>query len=205
MSYKEDVSFKPTAIARRAGTTNTFYVVGWADRTGRVIVESWTFGAFTLAAAMPTQGGPAVTVFTKPPVTRFLEWISDTNALPPIWDAGCETYGNKLLLLASGTPTRIWTLDLGSRVISILYSSDTNAALAGHRMMSIGKHPVAGFAIFTEQRKPWDHLETVTSPGMYFLMRDTDSNGSIDAVSAEPTETFYYHYPPPWDLKYAEP
>ena len=38
-------SFKPTALARRAGTSNDFYVVGWSEKTARVIVEKWSVPA----------------------------------------------------------------------------------------------------------------------------------------------------------------
>lgn len=200
-----DVSFRPTAVARRAGTTMKFYVVGWSDRTGRVIVESWTFGQYLLGSSTPPGGGPTISTMSQPTITRVVEWISDASAMAPVWDAACQAYGNALLLLVSGSPTKIWSLDLDSRVPTELYSATTYSALAGHRMISIGKHGTDGLIGMTERRRTWEHGQKYPGPDLYFVMRDTDLDGSFDILSAESTDDFSYMYPPPWDNKYEEP
>lgn len=116
-----DVSFQPTAVARRAGLTNVFYVAGWSERTGRVVVESWTLGNVLLAGAqLVGSEGPAVSGFTPPPITKQIEWISDPGTTPPLWDIAFQTYGNTLLLLPMGSPTHIVGLDLDTHALFVM-------------------------------------------------------------------------------------
>ena len=201
-----DVSFKPTAVARRAGTTTVIYVVGWSDRTGRVVVERWDLSQAVLGDAIPVGGGAAYSLFSQPHIERSIEWISETGSVSPIWDAACEVYGNSLLLLTRA-PTKILSLNLDSRTTTNLYSaSDVGlSGLAGHRMISIGKHSTGGFIAFTEPRKPWESVMQYLQLHDYFVMRDSDSDGSFDSTAFVDYSLFYDIYPPPWNMKYHEP
>jgi hypothetical protein len=200
-----DIAFRPTAIARRAGKTTRFYLVGWSDRTGNVIVESWTFGQFLLGSGMPQGGGTAYSTFSPPPITRVVEWISERNTLPPIWDAACQTYGNTLLLLANSTPTVIWSLDLATLSVSELFSASTTPGLAGHRMLVIAKHGADGLVAVSEPRRVWDSPTFPPGNELYVVMKDVNLDGTFDVVYEEFASIFYEQYPSPWNNKYVEP
>jgi hypothetical protein len=200
-----DLAFQPTAIARHAGTSMKFYVVGWSERTGRVVVESWTFGTYSLGSAMPPGGGVAKSVFSVPAITRVLEWVSEANTVPPIWDAACQVYGNKLLLLTSGAPTRILSLNLTTLALTTLYNATGYPALAGHRMLIIGRHGADGMLAVSEPRRVWDNPMSNDPASLYFVMRDTNVDGTFDATSSVTSADFYYVYAPPWDNKYTAP
>lgn len=203
-SQSVDVSFRPTSVARRAGTTMTFYVVGWSERTGRVIVEEWAFEQFVLGSSMPAGGGPPVSVFGQPAITRTVEWISESGSLTPIWDAVCNPYANTLLLLDSGATTRVWSLDLGTHALAESFSSASQPALAGHRMITAARHDAGGFVAFTQRRKPWEHANGYKGPDSFFVVRDTDADGQFDVQETIANDAFYVQFPPPWNLKYQE-
>ncbi len=205
LSQVVEVAFRPTAVARRAGTTDTLYVVGWSDRMGRVVVEEWTFGPTTLGSTLPENGeGGAISVFAPPPIAKELAWVSDPGTVPPIWDAACEVYANKLLLLTSGTTTKIVSLDLVTLSLQQLYSSTSNPALGGLRMLSIARHPVAGFTVIAEQRRSWDAVGHGEAVDNYFVMRDVDANGTLDTTEVVASNAFYVIYPPPWNNRYEQ-
>lgn len=203
-SQSVDVSFRPTSVARRAGTTMTFYVVGWSERTGRVLVEEWTFDQFVLGSSMPAGGGTPISVFGQPAIQRTVEWISESGSLTPIWDAVCNPLANALLLLDSGATTRVWSLDLGTHALTELYSSASQPALAGHRMLTAARHGAGGFVAFTQRRKPWEHADRYQAPADFFVLRDTNADGQFDVQETVANDAFYVRFPPPWNLKYQQ-
>ncbi|HEX5010559.1 MAG TPA: hypothetical protein VFY71_09165 [Planctomycetota bacterium] len=204
-----DVSYLPTAIARHAGRSNVFYVVGWTPRTGNVIVERWTIGQFALGTG-GAQGGGGYPVSTLliPSITREVEWISPAGTAAPIWDAACNPYGvsPSLLLLESGSVTRIWKVDLTQSTASIVYSSANTGfgSLAGHRSMSIGRHGADGLIAFTQKRRGWDHGPTVMSaPDTVFVLRDANTDGTFETTTFMAHADLYTQYPVPWDMTYS--
>jgi hypothetical protein len=198
------VSFQPTAVARRAGTSSIFYVVGWSSETARVIVERWTLGAFDIAPAASPSGEPGPTTLTLPPVTRTELWVSDHGKLQPIWDAVCSPYAGELWLLESGPVTRIHALDLGGHTLEPRYASDDAgmADLAGHRSFGAGQHTAHGFVILSQPKRPWDSLRHQSRSAMVFVVTDTDSDGSTDAEEFLTFSDYGSTYAGGWDMKY---
>ena len=200
-----EVSFRPTAIARRAGTTLTFYVVGWSERTGQVIVESWTLPtSYLLGASIPQGGGAAISEFSHPAFVREVEWTSASSSMQPIWDAACQPFSNQLLLLPRATPTQILALDLSSRVVTLLYSSSSFTALAGDRNIVIGKNSLAGFIAMTSRRRQWEHGGKVPPNDEYFVMYDSDSNGVFESTATVQVDSLSAVIPGEWDDRYEE-
>jgi hypothetical protein len=199
-----DVSFQPTAVARRAGTSAVLYVVGWSTDTGQVIVEEWTLGEYAVeATAKP--GDLAVSTLVQPTITRVVKWTSDAGSLNPIWDAACNYVANELLLLESGTPTRILSLDLQSLALTELSSSDApgHERLAGYRRLWIGKPESGGLIAGSERRPPWERGHMDRSPGTYFVLKDEDLDGAFEWTGfVEPTRFFTDH--PTWDTTYSD-
>ena len=198
-----DVSFKPTAVARRAGSSSTFYVVGWTERTGQVIVESWTMPAnYLLGSAMSQGGGNATSTFSHPMFTREVEWTSASGAMEPIWDAACQPFANQLMLLPRGTPTRIVALDLGTRVLTELFSAASQPALAGHRTLSIGRNLSAGMVALTHRRKQWEHGIKATPTDVEFIMYDANYDGVFESTGSAQVNALSVVLPGDWDSKY---
>lgn len=200
-----DVSFKPTAVARRAGTTSTFYVIGWAERTGQVIVESWTVpSTYLLGAYTSPGGGPVLSTFTHPAFLREVEWTSASESMEPIWDAACQPYSNQLLLLPGGSPSKILSLDLDSRAVAELYSATTYAELAGDRNIVIGRNLLAGTIAMTSRRRQWEHGSKVAATDRYFILHDSDSDGVFESTSTVQIDSLAGVLPGEWNDRYSE-
>ncbi|HEX5009964.1 MAG TPA: hypothetical protein VFY71_06145 [Planctomycetota bacterium] len=200
-----DVSYKPTAIARRAGTSSTFYVVGWAERTGQVIVESWTMpAAYLLGSATPQGGLQALSTFSHSPFIREVEWTSPSGTMEPVWDAACQPFSNELLLLPRGTPTRIVALNLSTRTLTELYNSTNLPVLAGHRTLAIGRNVLAGMVAISSRRKQWEHGMKLGPTDIEFLMYDSNSDGVFESTGVAQVDSLYVVLPGDWDNRYQE-
>ncbi len=206
LDQSRDVSFNPTAIARRAGSTNEFFVVGWVPRTSRVIVEKWSIAPLTLTTTVPPTGAAPRTGLSEPVITATFEWISPANSMAPIWDAGCYPYADELWLLESGPVTRVHALNLSTLQLSEKYSSDAAGmgSLAGHRSLTVGKHPSAGFIIISTRKRPWDSMKYQGPSSPVLISIDIGSNGLLDVTTFDTQGMLVQLFPPPWDEHYLE-
>lgn len=199
------VFFKPTAVARRAGTTSTFYVVGWDERTGRVSIESWTLpDTYRLGSHPAEDGGAAVSNFEHPEFVREAVWTSNIDSMQPVWDAACQPVANPLLLLPRGSPTRILALDLTSKRVSEMYSATAGTPLEGDRNVVIGKNELSGFIAMTSGRRQWEHGRKVPPTEQYFVMYDSDSDGVFESTGTVPVDALSSAIPGAWDDRYEE-
>lgn len=202
------VSYQPTAVARRAGSDDVFYVVGWSPRTEQVVVEEWTVGTFAVGQTIPPGGGAPQTLFSLPQISRSLLWVSGSGQLQPIWDGACYPFGNELWLLESGTVTKIHALNLDSPPnLSLRVSSNDTGMnqLQGHRSFAVGSHPTAGFVIKSHQKTPHLSLITQDKDAPDYISVDSDSDGVMDSTSFAAHLNFYVAFPLPWTTQYVAP
>jgi hypothetical protein len=206
---KHPVAYQPTAIAKRAGQSSTVYVVGWSSQTAQVLVEEWTLGTFTVAAAVAAQplAQPGETLLTLPPVNRTLLWASADDELNPIWDAASYPYADELWLLESGPVTRIHAYDPRLGALALRYASDGAGmgGLTGHRSLGAGQHEEHGFVILSQPKRPWDSLRHQPQDATMFVVTDTDSNGSLDSETFLTLDAYGSTYAGGWDMKYQDP
>lgn len=202
-----EVSFQPTAVARRAGHSSTFYVVGWSARLARVVVEEWDVGTFALAQVPSPSGAAPKTELTLPPVTRSLLWVSNPGQLAPIWDAACDPYAGALWMLESGAVTRIHSLNLASLMLFTSFASDATgmSGLSGHRSFGVGLHPTEGFVIMSQAKMPWRSLRYESPSAVVFVANDADMDGVLDTTAFITLSEFHDAFPTPWDEHYPEP
>ncbi|MHC4845220.1 MAG: hypothetical protein ACYTCU_03560 [Planctomycetota bacterium] len=191
------LEFKPTAVARRRGTGNTLYVVGWLESSARVLIEEWVFSESVPdgIAASPTR--------TEPAISRHVVWTSESNTLPPIWDAACQVYANEVWLLDSNAPRSIWAVDLVSGAVSPRFSSAMAAqdTLAEGRSLGVGQHRTGGLVIYSARRRPWDRSRA-SSAQLVFVTEDSNLDGATDWSGALTYEDFKLRYPGPFDMRY---
>lgn len=200
-------SFKPTALARRAGTSNDFYVVGWSEKTARVIVEKWSIPAPCLDPLWSLQDGTAVHLVIIPTIVRSLEWVSEPGQFEPIWGAACSPFANVLLLLESGSETKIISLDLDTVLPTVLYSSADPGFedLQGLRSFAVAMHGSGNFLIIGQPKKPWETLIWQGLDSKLFVLQDTDLDGVTESADFMTQREFVETFQSPWDRKYSEP
>ena len=122
MSSDETCRDKPCGSFFSEGTSSTLYVVGWSERTGRVLVEEWVFGDFPWASLSADDTAREIAP-RCPSVSKSLLWVSSPRRMDPVWDGVCQVYADELWLLESGEPTVIHALDLASLELTERYSS----------------------------------------------------------------------------------
>ena len=207
------LSFVPTAVCKRAGTTSTLYVVGWSPRTSQVVVEEWVFHNYSLGVASPIgTGGVHRSLLSAPPsLARSVVFVSERAALTPVWDAVCYLPGNALWLLDSGpseagAATRsIWGIDLQLGHLSLICDSETYPQLSDHRSMTAVADSTGGFVIHTEKRRSVEQVGSYLSasdPYLIVLFQDANGDGIIDTTSVD---DFTAYQSLGWDMKYSEP
>lgn len=204
--------FLPTALCKRSGVNTTFYVVGWDEDGGTIIVESWTFvDGGRMSEVVEASSGRTVSHFTPPEVRREVLWRSDPDHVgprSPIWSAACQVKANQLWLLDGsmlepGDETRIWILDLtpGARQPMHLRSTSSPPDLAapkGHRLIVAGLHPTGGLILYTQARRPWDGRLRPRKPYLVCYFIDEDLDGLIDGTGTMPYTDFHARFPTPW-------
>ena len=202
-----ELSFRPTAVARVAGESNTFYVVGWIERTGQVIVQSIVFGQYALGSTI-TPSGQLVSTFGQPVITGEIVWIADASlGIHPVWDAGYDCHSGILYMLESGSPTRLLSLTLPSGTLGVMCDASAAGfeALEGHRMVSVGLHASMGFAIYTQPRRVFDRPTAFQPPYYRMVLRDAAGDGVFESTTFYDHDDFVAAYPSSWDPHYTCP
>jgi hypothetical protein len=199
---KHAVPFEPTAVARKAGSSDTFYVVGWLAEPERVVVEKWVIQPLALGTLI-TPAGETKTTLSDPEFGRELVWTSQASEMAPIWDAAVLPYSNELWMIAYGDIARIYSLDLKTETIALLYASDASgmSELAGVRAFAVGKHPTSGFVVMASKRRPWKSMFLNPDSAM-FVAIDEDCDGVVDSVLFDAVSNYQVLFPSPWDLTY---
>ncbi|HZL99587.1 MAG TPA: hypothetical protein VFD43_04970, partial [Planctomycetota bacterium] len=112
--------FAPTAVCKRAGLTDTWYVAGWSDAS-LPIVEEWTAAAPAIGTADASGGAPGGApggasprvLFTPPLVTRRRLFAGSEDAVPGspgrsmVRAMGCNPWSGQLVLLFAGQSAQV--------------------------------------------------------------------------------------------------
>ncbi len=185
-----DIDFQPTAIARKAGLSATFFVAGYSNLTSHVILESWTFNDLSLAVTIDSQTDAPIVTLTK---DLRRDVVLATSALSPLHSIVFHPATDELLLFESASPFAVHTLAANASHPTHLYDAttagyeflkDARSALA---MMVTGTAPDGGgFVIRLNDYRIWDSVdvarERLDRPREHALMRDVDGDGTFDEV-----------------------
>lgn len=126
-------AYIPLATSPEAGTSDTLYVIGWAERSSELVVERWHMHSALIGETVGPGGSTLVTL-TPPRVTKD-ELLRANRG--PCHGAVFHPYSRKLLLLcdvtggSSPTETEIVSVDVDSATpaASTLYSASKIGAL----------------------------------------------------------------------------
>jgi hypothetical protein len=201
----------PTAVARRAGTSDTLYVVGLREATAQVVVERWVL---PLDPAEP-RGADGRSDGRRRPVARYELWASSPGQLPPVWDAACNPFGpdgtetnGSLWMLAGGEASSLWHLDLQTlEAERALASTDTGLGdLGACRSLMAGRSPGDGFLVVAQRKRPWDSgADFSASDHDVIVLHDADEDGTFESVTAMTWPALQAAYPlNDWDMRYSE-
>lgn len=202
------VGYRPTAVCRRAGKDNTFYVAGWLERstTPVAIVEEWVIETpIAIATAIPAGGSVPDSTLTFPIITKtqFLPQVAG-----PIHDMICNGLGNELWLLVKDNETRIVRMDLATTQVTEFVNSAMRelGVLATHNSLWADMNQEHGFVIWSERRRKWQLGSAFQPPYQVLVYEDANLDGVIDAVQSMAFSSFVSTYVPPgWISRYEVP
>ncbi len=102
-----------TAVTRRAGRTDTLYVVGWFGELEQLVVERWRIGPVVLEDE-PLPDGRLRTGMAEPSIERTCLYRSlGSGADPMVRGAACHPFVDTLFLLTHEPERRILSVGVG--------------------------------------------------------------------------------------------
>lgn len=198
-----DVSFQPTGVCGRAGSTDVIYVVGWSSRASKVLVEEWRLTNFALAETI-TPSGKTIVSLAGPTVDRTL--LTATDEIPLVAGVAANPWSDQLYLLDNATPRAVHVLDIatGDLAPTPLVTETQQPALAEHRSILAGLTD-QGFVVFTEERRRWVRHGVSSLPQTVVSLRDEGLDGVFEIVQAVPVDVFNATWVNRWVLDFSEP
>ena len=197
------VSYHPTAICKKAGKGDTFYVAGWAERLGHTVLEEWKLVGGAVGSTVPPSG-PPISALIPPTIEKTL--LLSTDEIGPVASVAFNHYGGECWLLEEASPKKVWSVDPASpssRAVMFDATSDPTGTLATMTSMAVGRHPTAGFMIYFELKRRWVSGTLYHEPYPLRVFRDTDQDGVMDVQETRTFLDLYTTFPPgSWTIKY---
>ncbi len=199
------VSYQPTAVCRRAGKSDTFYVAGWAERPTHTILEEWTLVGGALGVVVQQQGGGVpVSTLVAPSLEKSL--LLSTGEISPISSVAFNRHADSVWMLEEAAPKRVWNVPVATpNARAVLFDStgDPTGTLATATSMTAAKHPLAGQVIWFEVKRKWVSGILYQEPYYLRVFRDTNADGAIDVAETTTLKDLFTTYPPgTWINKY---
>jgi len=210
MTQVFDVAFKPTYVCKRAGLTDTIYVIGWSVGTEQVLVQQWRFKDIALGTTVPPGGGASITTMTTPRVDKSVLWVSAVGSgIQPMRSIICNPYGNELWLFEYGFPAAVTVLDLEDNSLSPLFDQFQYPQLADAASLKAGMHENGDFVVIALNHPLWADppVPKAGDPIEYFrAFYDTDQDGILEGSAVFSYDEFHAAYPPSsWVRDYQAP
>lgn len=179
------ISYEPTAVAPIAGQGTDFFVAGYYERAGLVMIEKWSFTDLVLGQE---QGTPD----TKPKLTMTFSLrktaVLLTDRVSPIRSLAFNMGNNSLLAMEDSYPNPVWEIPVDGSSPSILLDETTVPGLSKLRSMRAAfiepTHPSGGglLVVFA----PWTDWSlsprNVTSTATCYTWLDTDLDGEAETA-----------------------
>jgi hypothetical protein len=186
--YRDDehaVSFQPTALCLRSGLGKVFYVAGYVERTGQVVVEEWTANYY-MGAGQPNSGGEPVTLLA-PNVTR--EVLLSSDLVTPIRSMAYFFPSQRLWLFEDAAPHTVWSVDpeTGNRqwLFDQTVIPEIALGLSAQTFMVTSDAPDGGgFIVVLFPWRDWDvkWMAGIPSNEHYYVFRDSNLDGTVDSA-----------------------
>lgn len=185
---EHQLSYEPTTYCRKAGASPTFFIAGYVQRTGHVIVERWTFSEMALTSY--TQGGKTLSGFTR---TLHKEVVLLRDDIKPLRAIAYFLPSGRLWLFEEEAPNVVWSVDPETGDSAWLLDASVRPEIANARSSKtfvIGPGAVdgGGFILLLYPWRAWDSPWTgvpsePTNDTELFLFRDSDADGIVDEES----------------------
>jgi hypothetical protein len=186
-SDEYDLSYEPTAVCARAGKSPVFYVAGYNERTGNVLIEEWTIENIVVAMGAPQGGSVSVVTLAK---TVRKEMVCCTTTLKPLRMIAYNLPSNRLWLFEEAAPSVVWALDV-STTPSLVPLFDSSTVTQLPQLLSVRSFRIkqaapdgGGFIFAFFPWRSWkskfgsDGPPAGTDP--VFVIRDSNSDGAFD-------------------------
>ena len=195
------VSFQPTAVAKRAGTTHEFFVAGYVPRTDTTLVERWEFDD-VLTAVYASVGGAGARATLSYTIRKEV-LVSSPAAQWHVKAMAYNRYGEELLLALYSPFSILMRLDHDTGILDAMATDAIYPQLPKlYSMVTV--HTNHEFMI---RLGPWPQW-LVTNKGLqyqqgsgdypYLLLRDADFDGIFEDVTQNLQVTDY------WALGYTD-
>lgn len=179
------LSFAPTAVCRERGVGPTFYVAGYIERTGHVVIERWTFDDLLLGAAAPAGGGTPVSTLSR---TLRKSVVVMTTELKPLKTMAYHATADELWVFEEEVPYTVSTIDPTTGAIAWLFDWSVIPAVAlthtAYTTMIDPPAPQSGFVIQLEPWRTWARwpfdVESQEAAVQLYVFRDANLDGVID-------------------------
>lgn len=158
-----ETPYRPTAVTRHAGQSNSFYVAGWFDRLGLAIVERWTVAQAALGQTLGPSG-QSLTAFTEPTLAKEVVYISPAaGADPVIRGLACHPFAETLWLLTNEPSRRLLEVsvteaalqDPGTNQPSEVLSATQHAYMDGANSIKALFSETGGLVLLVQERLHW--------------------------------------------------
>jgi len=179
------LSFVPTAVCTERGTGPSFFVAGYVERTGHVVIEEWRFEDMAFGATTPRGGGPGQSTFSR---TIRKSTVLITDQLKPLKAIAFHATSEVLWVFEEEPPHTVWTVHPETGAMTWRFDRTVIPAVAlTHTVSTTMIEPPApqtGFVIRLEPWRPWSRWPLVTESDLdaveLYVFRDADLDGEND-------------------------